>query len=103
MLCSNKQTVGCCIWYHYNCVGMPLSEGLRLGASKDGFVCPHCSAAASDVSDVHADNFTNGVQDLLSTVNAEKCFTPSGDFQWGDISGGQFCEFIVSAYEEVVH
>ena len=31
------------------------------------------------------------------------CFTPSGDFQWGDISGRQFCEFIVSTYEEVVH
>ena len=66
-------------------------------------MCPHCSAAASDVSGVHADYSTNGGQDLLSAVNAVNCFTPSDDFQWGDISGGQFCEFIVSAYEEVVH
>ena len=41
-------------------VGITLSEGLRPGASKDGLVCPHCFAAASDVSGVHADNFTNG-------------------------------------------
>ena len=66
-------------------------------------MCLHCSAATSDVSCVHADNFTNGGQDLLSEVNAVNCFTLSGDFQWGDISGGQFCEFIVSAYKEVVH
>ena len=66
-------------------------------------MCPHCSAAASDVSGVHADRFTNGGQDLLSTVIAVNCFAPSGDFQWGDISGGQLCEFIVSAYKEVVH
>ena len=53
------------IWYHYDCVGIPLSESLRLGASKNGFVCPHCSMVASDVSDVHADYSTNGGQDLL--------------------------------------
>ena len=40
----------------------------------------------SDVSGVHADYSTNGGQDLLSVVNAVNCFTPSGDFQWGNIS-----------------
>ena len=66
-------------------------------------MCPHCFDAASNVPGVHADNFTDIGQDLPSSVGAINCFTPNGDFQWGDISGGQFCEFIVSAYEEVVH
>ena len=28
---------------------------------------------------------------------------PSIDFNWGEISGQTFCNFILSAYEEVVH
>ena len=56
MLCCDKHTVGCCILvpYAYDCLSMPLSDGLRLGASKDGFVCPHWSAAALDTSGAHA-------------------------------------------------
>ena len=48
MLCCDKQTVGYCVWYHYDCVGLSLSDGLQLGTSQDGFVCPHCAAADSD-------------------------------------------------------
>ena len=30
-------------------------------------------------------------------------FIPNGDIKWGDISGEQFCNFIVSTYEADVH
>ena len=40
--------------------------------------------------------FTDSGQDLPSTVIAMNCFTPNEEFQWGDISGGQFCELILS-------
>ena len=28
---------------------------------------------------------------------------PCTDFQWGEINGRQFCDFILSTYEEAVH
>ena len=50
LLYCDKQTAGCCIWYDYDCLGIPLPDALQLGASKDGFnVSPHCSAAVSNV------------------------------------------------------
>ena len=67
-------------------------------------MCLYCFATTSDVSGAHAKNSTDDGQDLSSTMNAViSPFVPDGDFQWGDMSGEQFCDFIVSAYEEVVH
>jgi len=40
MLYCDKQCEGCNIWYHYDCIGLSLSDGQRLGASQ--VVCPFC-------------------------------------------------------------
>ena len=93
MLRCDRRIVGCCVWYHYDCVGLLLSDGLQLGASKDSFVCPHCSTANSDDVDSH----------VIAPVVNDYSFTPDVDFHWGDITGKQFCDLITSAYEEVVH
>ena len=74
-------------------VGLSLSDGLRLGASKDCFMRPHCSTANSNDVDSH----------VIAPVVDDYPFTPNVDFQWGDITGKQFCDLITSAYEEVVH
>ena len=59
-------------------------------------MCPHCFATTSDVSGAHANNSTDNGQDPPSAVNAVNSpFVPNGDFQWGDTSGGQFCDFIM--------
>ena len=39
---------------HYDCLGMSLSNGLRLGTSKNGFISPHCFATTLGV---HENNF----------------------------------------------
>ena len=64
------------IWYHYDCLGMSLSDGLKFGASGDGFVCPHCLDTTLDVPGAAVDNSTADRQDLPSTPNAP--FVPYG-------------------------
>ena len=61
---------------------MSLSDGLKLEASKDGFVCLYCFATASDVSGAHAKNSTDDGQDLPSMNAINSPFVPNGDFQW---------------------
>jgi len=38
MLYCDRRCEGCNIWYHYDCLGLSLSEGRRLGASQENFV-----------------------------------------------------------------
>ena len=83
ILCCDRQMVGCCVWYHYDCVGLSISDGLQLGASENGFVCPHCSTTKSNTTDNYV-HTASAVDDCL--------FTPDVDFQWGDITGRQFCD-----------
>ena len=79
------------VWYHYDCVGFTLEEGRRIGASGKDFVCPSCRLIPDDSPD------------SLLIVDTPHLLTPCTDFQWGDISGQTLCDFILSAYEEVVH
>ena len=67
LLCCDRQMVGCCVWYHYDCVGLSLSDGLRLEASKDCFVCPHCSTANSNDVDSYVIACSGGL--LMLTFN----------------------------------
>lgn len=61
-----------------------------------------CYYCTSDASDTYANNSTDDGQDLPCTINVENSpFVPNGDFQWDDISGGHFCDFIVFVYKEV--
>ena len=40
MICCDQQGESCNVWYHYDCVGLTLEEGRRIGASGKDFVCP---------------------------------------------------------------
>ena len=91
MICCDLQGENCNVWYHYDCVGLTLEEGRRIGASGKDFVCPSCRFIPDDSPDA------------LFIVDTPHFLTPCTDFQWGDISGQTFCNFILSAYEEVVH
>ena len=42
MLVCDQQSEGCSIWYHYDCLGLSPSDGQRLGASHENFICPFC-------------------------------------------------------------
>ena len=68
-----------------------MEEGQRIGASGEDFVCPSCWPIQ-----------TNS-QDALFIVYTPSLLNPCTDFQWGEINGQILCNFILSAYEEVVH
>ena len=50
MLYCDRQHEGCFIWYHYDCLGLSLVEGQKLGASTAPFVCPQCNAIDSSTN-----------------------------------------------------
>ena len=91
MICCYHQGENCNIWYHHDCVGLTLEEGRRIGASGKHFVCPSCRLIPDESPDA------------LFIVDTPHLITPCTNFQWGDISGQTFCNFILSTYEEVVH
>ena len=68
-----------------------MEEGQKIGASGEGFVCPSCRLIQNDSHDA------SFIVDTLCLLD------PCADFQWGEISGQTFCNFILSAYQEVVH
>ena len=94
MLCCDKQCEGCCVWYHFDCLGLSYPDAVRIGASQDDFFCPHCSGY----------NMTNGEQCASETTSGPApVYAPYTDFQWGDVHGELVCNFMLSAYEKVVH
>ena len=94
MLCCDKQCEGCCVWYHFDCLGLSYPDAVLIGASQDDFVCPHCSGY----------NMTNGEQCASETTSGPApVYAPYTDFQWGDVHGQLVCNFMLSAYEKVVH
>ena len=87
MICCDRQAVGCHVWYHYDCLGLSLSDGLLVGASENGFVCPHCSADAVDIPGTSAsDQVPDGCDSPPILINSIPHFDPCVDFQWGDIA-----------------
>ena len=101
MLCCDGQREGCYIWYHYDCLGLSLAEGQRLGASSAPFVCPQCNSTDTYIILNSTPAFTTE-QNLISN-GPSLSFKPCTDFLCNDISGGEVCEFLISAYEEVIH
>ena len=91
MICCDRQGEDFNVWYHYDCVGLTLEEGRRIGASGKDFVCPSCRLIPDDSPN------------SLFIVDTPHLLTPCTNFQWGDISRQTLCDFILSAYEEVVH
>ena len=82
------------MWYHFDCLGLSYPEAVQIGASQDAFVCPHCTRCS----------FTDNVQDPSETSpSLESVYTPYNDFQRGDVNGEFFCNFLMSAYEKIVH
>ena len=51
MICCDQQGENCNVWYHYDCVGLTLEEGWRIGASGKDFVCPLCRLIPDDSPD----------------------------------------------------
>ena len=92
MLCCKRQGEGCHIWYHYDCLGLTKEESQQIGTFGEDFICPSCSHLAQD--NLHYAPFIADSPGVLD---------PCTDFQWDEISGQQFCDFILSTYEEVVH
>ena len=91
MICCDQQGENCNVWYHYDCLGLTMEESRRIGASGEGFVCPSCCLIQNNSHDA------SFIVDTLCLLDS------CTDFQWGEISGQTFCNFILSAYEEVVH
>ena len=82
-------------------LGLSQSEA-ELGATVETFVCPNC--ACRDSAPTHSVIFIASVQ--YSTVNPSSsttAFQPCTDFLWGEIQGEYVSEFMLSAYESIVH
>ena len=45
MLHCDQHSKGCCVWYHFDCLGLSQSEAEELGATDETFVCPNCNSA----------------------------------------------------------
>lgn len=73
MICCDRQGENCYVWYHYDCVGLTLEEGRRIGASGKDFVCPSCRLIPDDSPD------------SLFIVDTPHLLTPCTDFQWGTL------------------
>ena len=101
MLFCDQQSEGCSIRrYHYDCLGLSPSDGQRLCASHENFICPFCiensAPPRSNMDTIGQDSFF--VQD--STDQFKLCI----DFLWNNIvTGEQVCDFLISAYDEVLH
>ena len=99
MLYCDQQCKGCKIWYHYDCLGLSLSDRQRLGASQENFVCPFC---IDNSTPYHASPVTSGSAPQLGAWDSTQ-FKPCTDFLWNNVSGEQVCDFLMCAYDEVVH
>jgi len=71
MLYCDQQSVGCCVWYHFHCLGLSQSDVEELGATDETFVCPNC--ACRDSTPTHHVLSNASIQ--YSTVNASSSTT----------------------------
>ena len=95
MLYCDQQCEGCCVWYHYDCLGLSLSDGQKLGCSKTSFVHPHCSN--SDITTPLSNGTITPVEQEPEFGLTSK-FKPCTDFMWNDLNGDRACESFISAY-----
>ena len=84
--------------YHYDCLGLSLAEGQRLGTSVEMFVCTHCK----DINTFTLSDF-DIVEPRSELSDYSPSFEPCTNFLWNDISGEEVCKFLMSAYEEIIH
>ena len=93
MLYCDRKREGCCIWYHYDCLGLSLAKAQELGASNAPFICPQCSdidnTTMSDTAPVLVAEQNSNFSDYLTI------FKPYTDFLWNDSSGEEVCRFLI--------
>ena len=51
MIYCDRRGEDCCVWYHYDCLGLTIEEGQRIEASNEDFVCPSCRRIQSNPTD----------------------------------------------------
>ena len=95
--------MGCYVWYHFDCLGLSQSDAEELGAAKEAFVCPNCIAHHSNTPTLHAISGDSVQCSGAIPSNSTSVFEPYTDFLWGEIHGEFVCDFMLSAYERVVH
>ena len=100
MLYCEQQSVGCCVWYHFDCLGLSQSDAEELGTIDEAFVCPNCCAYRDSTPTQHVD--TDAISPVI-TSNSAAVYEPCTDFLWGEVQGEHVCDFMLSAYETVVH
>ena len=103
MLNCDRQREGCCVWYHYDCLGFSLTESQRLGSSEANFVCPNCSNLDTATPPSNFDAVSVRQNPEFSDSYPVSKFKPCTDFLWNDVTGERACEFFTSTYEEVIH
>ena len=84
MFYCDQQHEGCFVWCHYDCLGLSLAEGQRLGTFAEMFVCPHCK----DINTSTLSDF-DIVEPKSELSDYSPAFEPCTDFLWNDISGGE--------------
>jgi len=70
-LYCDQQSVGCCVLYHFDCLGLSQSDAEELGATDETFVCPNC--ACHDPTPTHHALSNASIQ--YSTVNPSSSTT----------------------------
>ena len=93
MLYCDQQREGCKIWYHYDCLGSGwvfLKRTLFVLFALT--ILPLFMPALLLVGQPPQLGARDSIQ-----------FKPCTDFLWNNVSGEQVCDFLISAYEQVVH